>query len=432
MGDQKGTEKDGNGTFREVPKTGVIYVMSEADRHGYRRSGEGWANLGQGQPETGDLEPATPRVQSVTIDAADHEYSAITGLPELREAVADHYNRRYRRGMPTSYSVENVAISAGGRIALSRLAAALGRINLGHFLPDYTAYEELLDLFRLFNPIPILLDPSRHYTFTAPELENEILGRGLSAILLSNPCNPTGKLVGGNELDGWLDRARRFDCAMIFDEFYSHYVWDGPNRTASAARYVEDVDRDPVVLVNGLTKSWRYPGWRIAWTVGPKHVIDRLASAGSFLDGGATRPLQRAAIPLLDDETTDPEIEAIHRRFSGKRAMMLQRLRRMGISVDFEPQGTFYIWGDLSELPPSINDGMSFFEAALKRNVITVPGEFFDVNPGQRRSAQYSRFKPYVRFSFGPDQSELERGLDRIEQMVQEAGAERVVAPSGT
>ncbi len=417
------TPEVGNNTFRHVPKTGVIYVMSEAQRHGYGRGADGWTNLGQGQPETGHIADAPPRVETVEINFADHEYAPVTGLWELREAVADHYNRRYRRGMPTQYSAENVAISGGGRIGLSRLAAALGRINLGHFLPDYTAYEELLDLFRLFNPIPILLDPARHYSFTAPELEAEIKGRGLSAILLSNPCNPTGKVVGGSELDQWLDRARRLDCAMLFDEFYSHYVWEEGKLATTAARFVEDVNSDPVVVVNGLTKCWRYPGWRISWTLGPTDVIDRLASAGSFLDGGASCPLQRAALPLLEDDVTNAEIGAIQARFASKRDMMMERLRQMGITIDFEPQGTFYIWGNLSGLPEPLRDGMDFFKAALNEKVICVPGEFFDVNPGRRRAVKYSRFSEYVRFSFGPEAQELEQGLERLEAMIQTASS---------
>src|SRR6185503_16546609 len=103
---------------------------------------------------------------------------------------------------------ENVAVSGGGRAALTRAAAALGHINLGHFLPDYTAYEELLDVFRLFAPIPILLEPERGYTFSAESLRREILGRGLGGLLFSNPCNPTGKVVGGDELAAWVAAAR--------------------------------------------------------------------------------------------------------------------------------------------------------------------------------------------------------------------------------
>src|SRR5439155_16439915 len=130
-------------------------------------------------------------------------------------------------------------------------AAALGHINLGHFLPDYTAYEELLDIFKLFSPIPILLDGERGYAFDAADLRREILGRGLSAILLSNPCNPTGKLVSGGDLAAWVRAARELDCALLIDEFYSHYIYRAapgePGPLVSAARYVEDVDRDPVV-----------------------------------------------------------------------------------------------------------------------------------------------------------------------------------------
>ena len=111
--------------------------------------------------------------------------------------------------------------------------------------------------------------------------------------------------------------ARELDCALLLDEFYSHYVWTAPAGRLpieSAARYVEDVNRDPVVLFDGLTKNWRYPGWRTTWTIGPRQVIDAVASAGSFLDGGGSKPLQRAAIPLLDDAHVIAETEAIHAR----------------------------------------------------------------------------------------------------------------------
>ena len=93
------------------------------------------------------------------------------------------------------------------RFALTRLAAALGNINMGHFLPDYTAYEELLSVFRAFVPIPILLDYELDYRITSAALRKEILGRGLRALLLSNPCNPTGQVVDGRELKALIDLA---------------------------------------------------------------------------------------------------------------------------------------------------------------------------------------------------------------------------------
>ncbi|MFL5308629.1 MAG: pyridoxal phosphate-dependent aminotransferase [Polyangia bacterium] len=407
--------------FRTVPRTGVIYVTTEASRRGFHPGDPTWSNLGQGQPDTGPLPGAPPRVGQVVIDVDDQEYAPIPGIWELREAIAGLYNRLYRRGMPSQYSAENVSVSGGGRAALTRAAASLGHVNLGHFLPDYTAYEELLDIFKAFTAIPILLEGERGYAFTVDDLRREVAGRGLSALLLSNPCNPTGKLVRGDALAGWVALARELDCALLLDEFYSHYIWTAPSGglpVESAARYVEDVNRDPVVLFDGLTKNWRYPGWRVTWTIGPRQVIDAVASAGSFLDGGGSKPLQRAAIPLLDDAHVRAETEAIHASFGAKRERLLAGLARLGIEVDAAPEGTFYVWGRVGALPPPLDDGMGFFRAALDHRVIVVPGEFFDVNPGKRRHQRASRFRRHVRFSFGPAQESLDGALVRLEQMI--------------
>lgn len=411
--------------FRDVPKTGVIYVTAEAQRHGYSASSDDWCNLGQGMPEAEALPGAPPRIEDLPILAGDQEYSPVTGLWELREAIAGYYNDLFRRGMGSKYSAENVAVSGGGRSALTRVAASLGNINLGHFLPDYTAYEELLSVFRLFSPIPILLEPERGYAFSGADLRREVLGRGLSAILASNPANPTGKVIGGSELAEWVGQARDIDCALIFDEFYSHYIWR-PDLVAqgaieTAARYVEDVDRDPVVILDGLTKNWRYPGWRVTWTVAPKKIIDGVGSAGSFLDGGGSRPLQRKAVELLAPTAAMAETRAIHNEFGKKRARLLNGLRDLGFTVDLPPEGTFYVWASAQHLPASISDGMSFFRAALERNVITVPGEFFDVDPGKRRHGRASRFRRHLRFSFGPQMAKLELALERFKELIASA-----------
>lgn len=408
--------------FRPVPRTGVIFVMAEATQRGFRYGHPEWANLGQGAPETGPLPGAVGRIHSVSIADGDHEYAPVGGLTDLRDAVAQLYNARYRRGMPTQYSAENVAISAGGRTALTRLAASLGNVHLGHVLPDYTAYEELLTTFRAFVPIPIVLDRAEGFTLSPARLRSEIVGKGLSAILLSNPCNPTGQVVRGGALRAWVDIARQLHCALIFDEFYAHYLYgaaaqtDGP--ALSAARYVEDVDKDPVVVTDGLTKNWRYPGWRLAWTVGPKQVIERVISAGSFLDGGPAHPLQKAALPLLEPATADQEAKAIQAVFGEKRALMQDRLAAMGLHVEPAPQGAFYCFASLEHLGPELADGDSFFRAALAKQVIVVPGAFFDVNPGKRRSHIPSRLRQFVRLSFGPEIGELSKGLDRLDAVV--------------
>src|SRR6185369_9896551 len=134
--------------FRPVPRTGVIYVTAEATRAGFRAEDPDWCNLGQGQPETGPLPGAPPRITDLTIATNDQEYAPVAGLWEVREAVASMYNDLFRRGMPSQYSAENVAVCGGVRVSIMRARAANGQTHLAHFLPDYTAYAELLYIFR--------------------------------------------------------------------------------------------------------------------------------------------------------------------------------------------------------------------------------------------------------------------------------------------
>ncbi len=418
------SSNDNQSTFRHVPRTGVIFVMSEATKLGFHYGNPEWANLGQGAPEVGELPGGPERLTKLDVDPSSYEYAPVSGLADLREAVANLYNVRYRQGMASQYTAENVAIAGGGRLSLSRLAAALGRTHVGHFLPDYTAYEELLELFEMFTPIPIPLDPESGYALAPAALEREIVERGMGAIIFSNPSNPTGHLTGGAQLAAYTDVARRTDAFLLIDEYYAHYVWDpsmSPSGCVSAAAFVEDVNADPVVMLDGLTKNWRYPGWRIGWTIGPKHVIEKVSSVGSFLDGGASHVLQRAALPLLDPAVAKAEGESIRATFTVKRDLMLRRLSAMGIRIDAAPSGAFYVWGSVENLPEGINDGMSFFRRALEHRVITVPGEFFDINPGNRRRNVESRFAKYLRFSFGPDLAQITQGLDALEAMVRAA-----------
>jgi aspartate/methionine/tyrosine aminotransferase len=411
--------------FKDVPETGVIFVMHEAQKRGFYYGNPEWVNFGQGAPETGAIPDAPPRVETIHITDADQEYAPIDGIVELREAVANLYNQRYRKGKASQYTKNNVCITPGGRAGLTRLVSTLGLMNLGHFLPDYTAYQQLLGTFTGFYSVPILLDPKTGYRLSRQELREKILHLGLSGILLSNPCNPTGRLLHTEELRDWMETCRKLDTVFIADEFYSHYIWSTNATSVSSASYVEDVNVDDVCIVDGLTKNFRYPGWRVSWVLAPEHVIRGMASAGSYLDGGCAQPMQKAAIPLLSVENADAEAKAVQKHFSLKRAFLLDEFARIGIQCTSQPEGSFYIWAYLGDLPKSINTGLKFFEACLEENVITVPGYFFDVNPRGRRPAnRASRFRHYCRMSFGPSMKDLTLGISKLEKVIQRATAD--------
>ncbi|CAD7972484.1 unnamed protein product [Amoebophrya sp. A25] len=434
--------------FRQVPKTGVIYVMDEAAKHGYSAAtAHQWANLGQGSPETTAPKhwPTNVRnrikelvadgklaheqgpfadLKSLEVNAENLHYGNVNGDLALRKAVAKFYNDMYRKGKSSVYTAENVALVGGGRLALTRLCTAMDNINLGHFLPDYTAYTELLSHCKNINSIPIPLNPENNFRVTLQELRREIVGKGLSALLLSNPCNPTGQLVEGEELKNWVRIARETQCSLVLDEIYSRYVYtqrmaptDAMWRMVSAAQFVEDVNKDPIIILDGLTKNWRMPGLRVCWIVGPKNVIEAVGAAGSFLDGGPSLPTQRALVPLLHPKAVVEQTVMLQLLFAHKRDFLLRRLAEMQVIVEHPPQGTFYCWCDLSQLPPPLNHCWGFFHTMLREaKVIVCPGVFFDVNPGYRR--QFSNYMTFVRLSYGPSFQEIKRGLDAIEKVI--------------
>ncbi len=404
---------------------GVIYVVAEAMKLGFTNGHPDWCNLGQGQPEVGPLTGAPPRIESISLEPGDHAYGPVGGTPALRERVAAHYNRLYRQGHSSQYAADNVSIAAGGRLALSRIFSALAPGLLGVQDPDYTAYADMIN--GCGERLQTRVLPTTADDFSLPIAQTVAQMADLDALLLSNPCNPTGAVISGGDLDALVCASRTHDCTLILDEFYSHFTYstdgdpaDGP---VSAARHVGDVNRDPVLLVDGLTKCFRYPGWRVGWVVGPEEMIAHLGRAASALDGGPPQPLQRAACDLLEPARADQETTALRAAFARKRRIMIDALRQMGIHVPNPSRGTFYLWANLSDLPSPLDSAEVFFRRALEERVLTVPGAFFDIDHLTRPPTEGapSRLAPWMRFSFGPPEDNVILGLDRLARMVGES-----------
>jgi aspartate/methionine/tyrosine aminotransferase len=95
------------------------------------------------------------------------------------------------------------------------------------FSPDYTAYEQALGLFHRISPSPLLHRDVNEAVMDPDEFEFQCSGRGIGAVLMSNPANPTGQSIEGDRLERYVGIARKYECALIMDEFYSHYYYDG-------------------------------------------------------------------------------------------------------------------------------------------------------------------------------------------------------------
>jgi aspartate/methionine/tyrosine aminotransferase len=341
-------------------------------------------------------------------------------MESLRQAIANHYNRLYRKSKSSKYSADNVSIAMGGRLALTRIFSIIGKIRLGYKVPEYPAYQDMLNYQgERITPVHIPSRKENNYSIPSDEFAGAINEYNLDAFLFSNPCNPTGHVIKGEELKAYTRIAREENCTLIVDEVYSHFIYENgkpANAPVSSAEFIEDVNEDPVLIVDGLTKSFRYPGWRMAWILGPSPIIEDLGRAASAIDGGPSMPIQRAAIQLFEPSRADKESNTLREVFSKKHRLMLNSLRENGMLCSEDANSTFYVWADISQLPESLSNSDRFFLEALKHKVITVPGHLFDIQPGKEK--RESQFNQHIRFSFGPTEENVMMGLERITDLI--------------
>ncbi|KAI0187648.1 pyridoxal phosphate-dependent transferase [Astrocystis sublimbata] len=314
--------------------TGVVWCTERAAEHGFLEEPEKWANLGQGAPEVDDeIEGSFPRPTTIDVSIANREYGPTAGIKPLRAAVARMYNEMHRQGKDSQYSWENVAIVPGGRAGLIRIAAVLNNAYVGFFIPDYTAYNEMMSLFKnvSIHPSPSTCAPfllkqlsllpfpplfrKRTATISIPMSLPTRLLVGTSVILTSNPRNPTGRVVANPELAEIQDICRG-RATLISDEFYAgyNYTSDCDGTVISAADNIEDVDEDDVLIIDGLTKRFRLPDGELPGSLDPRNSSS-YRSCGSYLDGGANAPFQEAAVPMLEPSLVRKEMQALQRHF---------------------------------------------------------------------------------------------------------------------
>ncbi len=410
---------------RYVPYMGVIWTVNEASKLGFYNGHPDWCNVGQGQPEVGTIDGAPDRIESLKLQPSDAAYGPVGGTPEVREAIADWVNRTYRKGM-SQYTAENVSFACGGRLALTRLYSIFkDGARIAYKNPDYTAYEDYLYPLR-HNCELIELRAEEKDGFTVPveRFENFMHDVRPNAFVFSNPCNPTGQVIKDEAMDRYINAARKENCLLGADEFYATFSYneDGSpaEKAVSALPYVKDINRDPVIVFDGLTKGFRYPGWRAGWAIGPKYLIEMINRAASAVDGGPSTMVQRGVIEELAEGHAEAELLATRKEFAVKRKMMMEGLAELGIHTPAnQPLGTFYLWASIENLPGKLSDADYFFHACLQKKVITVPGHFFDVRPFRVRPTN-EPYRHWVRFSYGPNRQTIKTALERIAQVIKE------------
>ena len=300
-----------------------------------RAEGHDVIDLSAGEP---DGAPPNEAVAAglAAIEAGEHGYAPVAGLPELREAIARSYDRYGLR-----YSAGNVLVTVGGKQALYNIFQCL--LDPGDevvvFSPYWVSYLPQIELAG-GRVVLVQTEPSDGFQ---PNLERvrEAMSARCRLMIVNSPSNPSGCVVEPSRMRELAELARERDVLVISDEIYSELTYDGSESVCFAS--LTEGAEERTVLVDAVSKTWAMTGWRVGWMVGPTSLIQACAKLQGHSTSGVCRVNQRAALAAL---TSDPALlEPVRSALVARRDLLVEGLERIeGIDVGPLAQGAFYVF----------------------------------------------------------------------------------------
>ncbi|MBI2101961.1 pyridoxal phosphate-dependent aminotransferase [Candidatus Woesearchaeota archaeon] len=360
-----------------------------------RKSGKDVVIFGAGEPDFNTPENIKLAAKKA-IDGNFTRYTPVGGIPELRKAVAEKFQRENN----VSYDVSEILISCGGKHSLYNIAmAVLGKGDEAILpVPYWVSYEEMI---KLAEAVPVFCNTDERFRLTAGMVEEKISDK-TKMLILNSPSNPSGAIVEPDEVRKIARLAADNNFYVVSDEVYEHFVY-GDNKSISIASLGDDI-KSLTIVSNSVSKTYAMTGWRIGYTAGNNEIIKAMENLQSHSTSNPSNIAQYAALEAL----TGPQesVKKMVRAFDERRKFIYKRLNEIdGISC-VEPEGAFYAFPDIS------GTGMSSMDFASKllseALVAVVPGIAF----GSDR---------HIRLSYAASMRDIERGLDRIEKWLKQS-----------
>ncbi len=341
------------------------YVFATVDelKRELRRDGRDVVDLGFGNPDIPSPAIAVEKLAEAAAKPANHRYSASRGLPRLREAIAEHYARRYGVGLDPETQVVS---TIGAKEGIAHLMWVLLEPGDVAVVPT-PSYPIHLVAPRLAGAVvvgaPMEVDG-------VDELEEAILRAEPQprVVIVSFPHNPTTATATPGLMQRLVDLAREREFVLVHDFAYADIAFDGhePPSVLQAEGAAECA-----VELYSLTKSFSMAGWRVGFVLGRADVVQALAKLKSYLDYGTFQPIQIASTVTLREATGYPaEVCEVYR---GRRDALIAGLARAGWEVE-PPKGTMFVWAPIPEPHASLGSLQFALRLARDAEVAVSPG----------------------------------------------------------
>ena len=368
----------------EIEPFEVMDVLSRAQA--LERAGRHVVHMEIGEPDFTAPEPVVEAGIRAMREGRT-AYTATLGLHELREAVAAHYEHKFRVKVDTG----RIAITGGASGGLLTVAALYVDAGDEILVPDpgYPGYRHLV---RAFEGAARIVPVSAVSDFQPTlEMVRAAWGPRTKGLLLGSPSNPTGTLIARAELERIAAFIADRGGVLIVDEIYQGLVYGAEPWTAFGLA-------GDVVLVNSFSKYFCMTGWRLGWVVLPQNALRGFEKLAQHLFISAPAAAQHAAVSAFSAESI-AILERRRREFARRRDFLLPALKTAGLSIPAEPHGAFYVYADVGR------DARVFARQLLENEAVAAtPGVDFGANGTDR----------YVRFAYTRSMEDLEEAAKRI------------------
>jgi aspartate/methionine/tyrosine aminotransferase len=357
------------------------------------RQGRSIIHMGIGEP---DFTAAPPVIEAAARAMADGklQYTSATGIPALREAIAEHYRRVY--GLDVAPS--RIIVTAGASAALLLACAALVEKDAEVLMPD-PSYPCNRHFVAAMDGRAKMIPSGPEQRFQLSEAAVRAhWGAATRGVLLASPSNPTGTSIPHAELARIVDTVREKGGFTIVDEIYQGLSYD--DTPFSALSLGEDV-----IVINSFSKYFNMTGWRLGWLVVPEFMVSQIEKLAQNLFICASSIAQHAGVACFSPESI-AIYEARKAEFKRRRDYIVPALRELGFKVPVMPDGAFYVYADCSALS---DDADRLTIAMLNQaGVVLVPG--LDFGPYTARQ--------YIRLSYATSMENLKEAVARLEKFL--------------
>jgi aspartate aminotransferase len=365
-------------------------VLQKADK--LRASGVKLVDFGAGEPDF----PTPDHIKQAAVRALEENFTKYTptgGTRELKEAVVD----RHAKDFGSHYSVEECLVTVGGKQAI--FEAMVATLNDGdEVILPVPYWVSFLDIIHYAGGKAVFLETQEAEDFAvrAATVEKLITPR-TRMIVVNSPNNPTGAVVGREEMERLLGVAARHKVLLLSDECYCHFLYDGPPFSLGSSR-----DREHLLVVGSLSKTYAMTGWRVGFALGPTKLLANMLKLQSHSTSNPTSIAQKAGVEAL--RASQDSVRAMLAEYRRRRDRVVEGLRAIpGVKCTM-PQGAFYAYPNISAYlnRDGLADTTVLTERLLEEaHVAVVPGAAFGT-------------QQHVRLSYATSLNHIDEGLKRM------------------